>query len=196
MQTTTLGGLVVLASKSPRRKELLSRILDDFSTITIEVDEAVAHEFGSAELALQNARLKASVVAEMHPDSWVIGSDTVVSCEGKSLGKPVSNAEAFQMIRRLSARSHEVYSGVSLINKSTGIEENFVEESRVRFFTLTDAQIQHYVDTIDTTEFAGAYPIQHVMGSIVSGFGGSYTNIVGLPIEQLQEVMQDYGLLK
>lgn len=196
MQATTLGGPVILASKSPRRKELLSRILDDFSTITIEVNEAIAHEFGSSELALQNARLKASVVAEVHPDSWVVGSDTVVSCDGESLGKPISKTEAFQMIRRLSGRSHEVYSGVSLINKNKGVEENFVEKSQVRFFTLTHTQIQLYVDTIDTTEFAGAYPIQHVMGSIVSGFDGSYTNIVGLPIDQLQEVMRHNGLLQ
>ena len=174
---------------------MLSGILKDFQTVEAKVDELTASDCGSADLAVHNAQLKAKVVAETYPDAWVVGSDTVVSCDGLSLGKPVDNNEAFRMIRCLSGRSHEVYSAVCLIHRQRGIDTAFVEESQVSFFELSDRQIRDYVETFDTTQYAGGYPIQHVMGSIVSGFSGSYSNIVGLPVERLQETMQQYGIL-
>jgi septum formation protein len=196
MHSALSGDPVVLASKSPRRKELLSGILLDFLTVAVEVDELLVHADGTADLALKNAQLKAETVSEKYPDAWVIGSDTVVSCDGESLGKPESKTEAFRMMRRLSGRSHEVYSAVCLIHHRRGIKTSFVEESQVRFFELSDEKIQGYVDAFDPTEYAGGYPIQHVMGSIVSGFSGSYCNIVGLPVERVRQVMLHRGIIQ
>ena len=196
MLSNPAGDQVILASKSPRRKELLSGILEHFHTLEAQVEEALVSTNGSADLALANARLKAEAVAELNPDAWVIGSDTVVSCDGVSLGKPSDNEDAFRMIRQLSGRSHEVYSGVSIIHRRRGVATSFVEESQVRFFELSDSQIRDYVETFHPTDYAGGYPIQHVMGSIVAGFSGSYNNIVGLPVERLRETMQQCGILK
>lgn len=196
MPATLPGAPVILASKSPRRKELLSGILEDFLTVTIDVEELLDHANGSADLALKNAQIKAETISMIYPDSWIIGSDTVVSCDGESLGKPESKQDACRMIKRLSGRSHEVYSGVCLIHHNKGVKTGFVEESQVRFFELTEGKIQNYVETFNPVEYAGGYPIQHVMGSIVSGFSGSYSNIVGLPVERLREVMLQRGIIQ
>ena len=195
MQSNPAGDQVILASKSPRRKELLSGILKHFLTVEAQVEEASDSTSDSAGLALENARLKAETVADLHPDAWVIGSDTVVSCDGVSLGKPVDHDDAFRMIRQLSGRSHEVYSAVCIVHRKREVDISFVEKSQVRFFELSDSQIRDYVEAFHPTEYAGGYPIQHVMGSIVAGFSGSYSNIVGLPVERLRDTMQQCGIL-
>ena len=186
---------VILASQSPRRRALLKRILPEFEVTTATVDEWLDCAEGPKELALLNAKLKARQVATQYPRHWVIGSDTVVECEGIPLGKPESREQAVQMMQMLSGRKHNVHSGVVICHRGNEIEKTFVETSEVVFFRLSSAQIEAYVDTMHPGQYAGGYPIQYLMGTLVSGFDGSFTNVVGLPMERLQSELKALMLI-
>ena len=177
---------LLLASKSPRRRQLLGRITSHFEIHTEEVEELIHHPEGPDCLAETNAILKATAVSSKFPNSLVIGSDTVVAYHGNSLGKPKDLAHAREMLRSLSGREHEVFSGVALESDGLDIHESWVVRSAVKFFDLGEEQIDYYLGAIDFKQFAGAYPIQHLLGSLTAGFEGSYSNIVGLPLERLQ----------
>jgi septum formation protein len=185
---------IILASQSARRKALLAEILDAFECFTPKVEELESSEHGPKDLAVTNAALKAKAGSEVFPDAWVIGSDTVVALEGTLLGKPKDPQDARRMLRMLSGKEHQVHSGVSICCGSQAMETHFCESSSVKFFNLSEQDIDDYLSAFDPTQFAGAYPIQHVMGSIVAGFDGSYTNIVGLPMEALEAALISLGI--
>ena len=189
---------LILASQSPRRRSLLKKLVAEFEVTSADADELLSHPAGPEALALENARLKARAIASKHPGSWVIGSDTVVACDGACLAKPEDREEAIRMIRQLSGRKHNVHSGVSICKHTIdGAEqlEEFVETSEVVFFKLTPRQIKSYVDTLQPQQYAGGYPIQYIMGTLVSGFDGSFTNVVGLPLEKLKLSLSSLGFL-
>ena len=169
-----------------------------FEVTTAEVEELLQHKDGPEALALENSRLKARSIAKQNPNHWVLGSDTVVECDGVLLAKPEDREDAIRMMKLLSGRKHQVHSGVVLCKTdASGKEqlEQFVETSEVVFFNLSQAQIEHYVDTMHPEQYAGGYPIQYIMGTIVSGFDGSFTNVVGLPLEKLKLSLQSLGIL-
>jgi len=189
---------LILASQSPRRRSLLKQLVDDFEVTTAEVEELLEHQDGPEALALENSLLKAKAIAKKHPNQWVLGSDTVVECDGVLLAKPQDRADAIRMMKQLSGRKHNVHSGVVLCKVDrSGTEqlEQFVETSEVVFFNLSQAQIESYVDTMHPEQYAGGYPIQFILGTIVSGFDGSFTNVVGLPLEKLKLSLQSLGIL-
>jgi len=176
----------VLASGSPRRKELLARLLEDFIVETSAVSELKVHPDGSIPLAMENARLKASAVSQRYPDKWVLGADTLVVLGDDSLGKPIDLVEAKSMLTRLSGKTHSVLTGVCLVNRSQEIEKCKVVSSLVSFKVLDDSTIEEYFQFVNPLDKAGAYALQTRADLIVRSFKGSRSNVIGLPMELLR----------
>ena len=180
----------VLASASPRRKELLAELVNKFEIIPSLADENVAYT-SPENLVLQLAERKASEVA-LRPENEgkiVIGSDTVVAFEGKVLGKPKDKADAFRMLKMLSGKPHAVFTGVCFaVKKGEKLSLNTrAEKTAVYFEDLSDEWIRAYIASGSPMDKAGAYGIQD--GGLVKKIEGSYTNVVGFPIELVQEMM-------
>lgn len=202
MHSAAVGGCFrsatpwVLASASPRRREMLSGLGLDFTVDAADADESVLAGEGPEAFVVRVARDKARIVARRHPDAWVLAADTVVVLEGKMLGKPVDIAEAVSMLTRLSGRGHEVWSGFCLYR--SGQEESRCQavKTAVRFATLSDPEIQAYVRTGDPLDKAGSYGIQSFGGFVVEGIVGSYTNVVGLPLAEVVAVMSALGIIE
>jgi len=186
---------VILASASPRRKELLAGMGIEFAPISAEVEEISSCAGSPAEeIARRNACLKAAAVSTLYPDSLVIGADTIVVCSGRIFGKPQTADEAFSMLRTLSGREHEVMSGVALLRGENGLDRSFVEVSRVVFKDLSDADIREYMAKVNVMDKAGAYAIQEHSEMILSKLDGSLSNVIGLPVERLRQELLQTGL--
>lgn len=179
----------ILASASPRRRELLKKLVDVFEVRPSEAEEEQA--IGDpARLALTLATVKCLDVARRNPDAVVIGADTVVAFEGDILGKPKDRDDARKTLRLLSGKTHRVYTGVCV---AEGKEvRSGVECSEVLFYPLTDAAIEAYLDTGSPMDKAGSYGIQDGFG-IVEAYRGAYDNIVGLPTELTARLLRELG---
>lgn len=178
---------IVLATVSPRRIELFSALGLPYRAIGADIDESFLDGEIPEEYVKRIALDKAQRVSESRPDSWVIGADTSVICDGKLLGKPSGSDDAKAMLQLLSGRGHEVLSGVAIVNKSRGICESAVACTQVFFRMLDKKEISHYVATGEPMDKAGAYGIQGEAGAFVERIEGSYTNVVGLPLELLRD---------
>jgi len=181
---------LILASASPRRRELLARGGFAFTAATAAVAELTALP-DPRRLPEANAKLKARAVAATCPDALVIGADTLVLCDGETLGKPADRAAAAAMLRWLSGRTHEVITGVALIGP--GVSESWSEVSRVTFRPLTDAVIAAYLEAVPVLDKAGAYAIQEHGEMLVAGFTGELENIIGLPLFRLTRRLRELG---
>lgn len=170
---------IILASASPRRREILAQAGFEFEVKTSDVTEVIDPALKPGELVMSLAFQKAQAVASLDADSVVIGADTVVVLDGKVLGKPRSEEDARQMLRHLSGRMHEVYTGVCLIFQEK--THSFFESTRVNFCELSDEQIAAYVATKEPMDKAGAYGIQGKGCILVEGIEGDYFNVVGFP---------------
>lgn len=175
---------LILASNSPRRKELLSKLNYNF-TIIPSVGEEVSTARLPVDIAKELANRKALEVFRAHPDAVVIGCDTVVELDGKLLGKPKDDAQATQMLNALSGKTHLVHTGVCVVHKM-GVWL-FADTTEVVFVQLTDKQIADYVATGSPLDKAGAYGIQD--SGFVSHIVGSYDNVVGFPTERVAEIL-------
>ena len=180
----------ILGSGSPRRRELLKEILDDFKVVVSDAVEIKFHPYGPLSLVQENARLKAEAVARLHPQNWVLGADTLVALGEKVFGKPKDLAEARLMLGLLSGQTHEVSTGLCLINLASSFNETRVETSRVTFKDIDDQVIEKYFDQVDPLDKAGGYAIQTRPDLIVENFEGSHSNVIGLPVEMLKEWMR------
>lgn len=180
---------LILASASPRRRTLLAEAGYRFEVCPAEVEESIPDYLTVSEAVLLNAKRKASWVSERHRESLVIGVDTLVSFEGRALGKPANLAEAKSMLARLSGQTHEVFSGVWLRIGRRRRQAGFVEASRVRFRKLTGSEIERYVKLIDPLDKAGGYAAQEDPMGIIAEIEGSRSNVIGLPMERLGEVI-------
>lgn len=186
---------VVLASASPRRSELLGMLGIDFAVEPSGKDEPNPEDFQTAMgYVIECARLKAKDVAKNHPESVVIGSDTVVVLDGEILLKPKSKEQAVDYLRRLSGKTHDVITAVSIIKGAS--EESFHELTQVTFFDLLEAWISAYTDTEDPYDKAGAYGIQTVSGLFVQKIDGDYNAVVGLPIASLTQKLSLSGFIR
>lgn len=185
---------LVLASSSPRRRTLLAERGIEFTVHPADVVEVSPPHLSPAETVLCNARLKAEAVAREHRDAVVLGVDTLVAFEGRIFGKPADMDEAFAMIRQLNGRSHEVFSGVWAVRESRGERRGFVEMTRVHFRKLTAAQLRAYLARIGPLDKAGAYAAQDDRGEIIDRVEGSFTNVIGLPIELLVPMLAEFGV--
>ena len=179
----------ILASCSPRRKELLSQIMCGFEIVPSDAEELKIHNDGPIQLVEENARLKADSVATQNPKHWVLGADTLVFYKDKILGKPKDMDEAVEMLLFLSDKSHQVTTGVSLQCMELEFEKTFSETTRVQFKKIDKSTITDYFSHVDPLDKAGAYAIQTFSDLIIEGFEGSYSNVVGLPIEMLEKVL-------
>ena len=177
---------VILASASPRRKDLLSGMGVAFTVLPAEVEEISQNSgYPAAEIVRLNACLKAGAVARQHPEALVIGSDTVVVCGSEIFGKPHSPEEAVSMLKKLSGRAHQVMSGVSLQSVKYRLDHSFTEISQVVFKELDDAAIREYMRLVNVMDKAGAYAIQEHSELILDRLEGSLSNVIGLPVERL-----------
>ena len=177
---------IILASNSPRRSELLRGMGVDFTVIASEAMESQTEQLTASEISQLNAYRKARAVAKKHPDALVLGADTVVAVETALLGKPATREEAYRMLKQLQGRTHRVVTGVCLLHLRTHQQKVFAENTEVTFRTLNAAQIRDYLSHIDPLDKAGAYAIQEGGEKIVENIDGSFTNVVGLPVERLQ----------
>ncbi len=170
---------IILASASPRRKELLTTAGVEFEVLVSEADETIPEGTAPRDAAMMTAEKKALAVAG-NRDGIVIGADTIVVIDDKILGKPKDEADAFGMLRLLSGREHEVITGVCITDGEK--TEKFAQVSKVRFYDLTDDEITAYVATKEPMDKAGAYGIQGRGCVLVESIEGDYFNIVGLPV--------------
>jgi septum formation protein len=175
---------VILASGSPRRRELLAAAGVVFEAMISPAEEIHDAAIPLAELCERNAELKAAAVAEKQPDAVVIGADTLVWIEGEPLGKPRDLAEARAMLHKLAGRSHTVCTGVCAIFPGGG-SECFHELTEVRFRPLDDAAITAYFAKTDPLDKAGAYGIQDSGEMIIEGIDGAFDNVMGLPVARV-----------
>ena len=183
--------MMILASASPRRRQLLTEYGYTFSVQPADIEETMPPDLTVGEITLLNARQKALAVAEMNPDALVLGVDTLVAFEDVVLGKPSDMDEAFAMLSRLNGRIHEVHSGVWAACKAKNIHRAFVEVSRVKFRLLDDSGLHRYLERIHPLDKAGAYAAQDEHPeSIVEHIEGSRTNVIGLPMEALAKMLE------
>lgn len=185
--------MIILASKSPRRKELLSYAVRGFEIIPAESEEVVPVGTRAEDVPLVLARQKAFEVAAKHPNDTVIGADTVVICGGEIFGKPKDAADAKRMLKALSGTLHKVVTGVCCINGSR--EESFSVTTAVEFFVLSDGDIDAYIATGEPFDKAGAYGIQGKGCLLVKRIDGDYYNVMGLPVGELNERLRRAELI-
>lgn len=175
---------LVLASRSPRRRDLLAGAGIEVDADPADVEELIATEDSPAALALLNAELKAFKVAPRRSEAVVLGADTIVVLDGEIFGKPRDGAHAVEMLTRLAGRTHEVITGVCLVRWEPRLIVKFTEATRVKFRPLDAGQISGYLASIDPMDKAGAYAAQEDNGRIIECVEGSFSNVVGLPVER------------
>jgi len=186
---------LVLASRSPRRSELLSEAGYSFETIS-PADDEVSHAWLTiGEVTVWNAARKAVRVSQLVPDAVVLAADTLVTIEGEVLGKPADIADAVRMLRRLSGRAQEVWTAACVRYAARGKTRTFREMSRVHFRTLDEEAIRGYLAKIEPLDKAGAYAAQGHGAEIIERIDGSYTNVVGLPMETTGAVLREFGIV-
>ncbi len=181
---------VVLASKSPRRRELLSKLFSDFEIIVSDADETLPEGRSPAECAEAVARRKGEAVArEVDGDTLVISSDTMVELDGVILGKPRSAADAHRMLSMLSGRRHNVHTGVAVYYKRSVFSD--VATTAVEFRDLTDGEIERYIASGEPMDKAGAYGIQGLGGAFVTGYDGDFDTVVGLSLALTERLVRE-----
>jgi septum formation protein len=184
---------LILASASPRRKELLQLAGVPLEVIPSGTDESFLPGESPEEHVRRVARAKAMDVGRQHPGRWVLGADTVVAVDGKVLGKPGGFPEAEEMLRKLSRREHRVLTGFCILRYPSLGEREGTAISRVKFKDLSEEEIRWYVHTGEPLDKAGGYAIQGRAAFMVEEVHGSYTNVVGLPLCEVVEALQELG---
>jgi septum formation protein len=176
----------ILASASPRRADLLQKLGVEFVVIPGHAPEVQPEHLTPHEIAQINAYRKARLVAKRHPDALVLGADTIVCLGSTVFGKPVSRTEAQQMLAKLQGRTHEVVTGVCFLQLRSHRQKVFAVSTTVTFRQLHAGQIRRYLAKINPLDKAGGYAIQDEGDEIVKGIVGSFSNVVGLPVERLK----------
>ena len=184
----------ILGSGSPRRSELLAEVLTDFRVVISDAEEMSSHPDGPIPLVRWNATLKARSVANEYPGNWVLGADTLVALGETVLGKPKDMKEAYSMLRLLSWQTHEVSTGLCLINRWQNYEKSLVESSRVTFKHINDEILEKYFQEVNPLDKAGGYAIQTRADLIVEKFEGSHSNVIGLPLELLGAWLKELNI--
>ena len=185
---------LVLASGSPRRRELLARLGLPFAVEVSDEPEEVDPGLPPDRLVLALAERKARAVAARHAAGLVVGGDTVVAVDGAIFGKPRDDADAAAMLERLSDRSHEVWTGLAVVDAADGRGERIAVPSTLRFRSLTSPEIAAYVASGEGRDKAGAYAVQGAGGGLVDALFGCWTNVVGLPLCETAVLVRHFGL--
>jgi septum formation protein len=184
---------LILASSSPRRSELLKQLGLEFRTIPCKVEETSPPGMNPSDMVEMLAARKARAVAALLDDGIVIGADTVVVLDNQALGKPADLKDSVEMLPRLQGKSHEVYTGVALAD--AGRRKIIIDhaKTRVYFKPLQEAEIRKYVSTGEPLDKAGAYAVQGLAAMFITRLEGCYTNVVGLPLAKLADMLQEFG---
>lgn len=186
---------IILASASPRRKELLEQVHIPFIVKPSGVDEGAVELSGTPEEKAERlAFLKAEDVAKVISSGLVLGADTIVVIDDDIFGKPQSREDAYKMIERMSGREHLVMTGIALIDSATGRTSSGCEVTRVRFAKLAHEAIRYYIDTGEPEGKAGAYALQGLGALLVEEIKGCYANVVGLPLMRLRKMLEEFGV--
>lgn len=184
---------IILASGSPRRRELMTQIGLTFTVVPSQVEEVIRYTRPD-QIVEDLSRQKAEdIAAGSEPGTIIIGADTVVAVEGEILGKPHTPERARAMLEKLQGRSHQVYTGVTIIEKMAGgacWTTTFSEQTDVHLYPMTEEEIRRYVATGDPLDKAGAYGIQGVFAAYIEGITGDYYNVVGLPVGRLYQELK------
>ena len=186
---------IILASQSPRRTELLKLAEIEHRVIVHPIDEALNETLDITDQVQDLAIQKACEIAELYPHETIIGADTIVVLDNKILGKPKNKEHAFDMLKALSGRKHQVMTGVSIINKEKELLTSFINITEVEFFHVTDQWIQNYIDSKEPMDKAGAYGIQGKGFELVKSISGDYYSVMGLPIAQLKRTLSHLRLI-
>ena len=184
---------LILASQSPRRKELLGYITENFTVRVSDAEEVTDPSLSPEETVKALAVLKGEAVATNNPCDVIISADTIVVLDDKILGKPHSRDEAFGMLSSLSGRNHEVYTGVCVISGDKKL--CFAERTEVTFCNLSEEDINRYIETGEPFDKAGAYGIQGKGSVMISSITGDYYNVMGLPVARLNKLLKDNALI-
>ena len=188
-------GRFILASTSPRRIELLHLMGLHFEVMPSQVEEAFMKGETPREHVLRLSREKAEKASSKHPDAWVMGADTIVLINGEVLGKPRTPEEAREMLRTLSGRIHTVYTGFTVTKKSTECIISSAIESSVRFREIPEDEIAWYIQSEEPYDKAGGYAVQGMGAFFIKEIHGSYTNVMGLPLCEVVDVLRGAGVI-
>lgn len=181
---------IILASASPRRRELMKLITDDFTAVSTDSDESLPDKIKPAEASEYLALLKAVSALKYYPDDIIIGCDTTVICRDKILGKPKNREECRQSLELLSGRTHQVITGCAVICKNKRISFSVVTD--VTFRSLSDEDIEWYISTDEPYDKAGGYGIQGKGALLIEKINGDYFNVVGLPVSRLNIELRNF----
>lgn len=184
---------LILASASPRRRELLEKTGLPFEVIVSACDETLPAGTPAHRAAELLSIRKAEAVAKEHPEATVIGADTTVLCDDRVLGKPADRADCIRMMHMLSGRTHLVQTGCTILSGAQRV--SFTAETEVTFYPLTDAEIEAYADSDEPYDKAGGYGIQGQGGLLIAGIHGDYYNVVGLPVARLARQLKKFGII-
>ncbi len=179
----------ILASQSPRRKELLKLLNIEFIVKASDIDEIINENLTNEEVVMDLAYQKAHAIKLSHNDECVLGFDTLVILDGEPIGKPTSREEAFDMLRRLSGRTHRVLTGCAMIG--CDVIESFYDYADVTFNEMTDAEINEYLDTEEPFDKAGAYGIQGYGARYIKRVDGDFYSVMGVPLQKLYNLIRD-----
>lgn len=188
--------VLILASASPRRAELLRQLGYQFHVVPSAAAEIHSENLSAGEVAQLNAYRKARVVSKKFPDAVTLGVDTIVALGSTLFGKPADLAEAERMVSALQGKTHVVVTGVCLIHLRAHRQKMFCEQTNVTFRSLTPAQIRQYHTEVDPLDKAGAYGIQEKSVVVVESIEGSFSNVAGLPMERLQAELAGLGIFQ
>ena len=187
---------LILASRSPRRFDLSKQMGLDFEVISSTVEEVFVSAESPREHVIRLAEAKALDVGNQFPENWVIGADTIVYVDGIILGKPKSREEAVDMLKRLSGEEHRVLTGISVRHSNKGKGECEAVETAVRVKSLSPVEMDWYIGTGEPFDKAGGYGIQGIGSFMIESINGSYTNVVGLPLCELMQMLIRLGALR
>ncbi len=185
---------LILASTSPRRRELLSGLGLRFEVATSDVEEVLGSGERVEGYVERLARAKAAAVAARRPEAWVVAADTVVWLDGHILEKPSGREDAIRMLETIAGREHVVYTGTALQHRGRGWDRASVTSTRVRMVAIPPDEIEWYVDTGEPMDKAGAYAVQGIGAMFIESIEGNYTNVVGLPLAPLLRMMREAGI--
>lgn len=191
-----MGSRLILASKSPRRYELLKQLGLDFDIVPSGVKEDVLDGESPDQHVIRLAEAKAGEVGNQYPNCWVIAADTIVYIRGSILGQPKNREEALEMLQRLSGQEHCVWTGFSVHHLAKRIRDHGAAQTAVKFKTLSPVEMEWYIRTGEPFDKAGGYAIQGIGSFMVESIRGSYTNVIGLPMSELIQMLIRLGVLQ
>jgi len=187
---------LILASESPRRYSLLKQVGLDFDVIPSQINEDIIFAENPEQYVIRIANKKALEVGSRYPENWVIAADTIVYIDNSILGKPKDTKEAKEMLLRLSGRQHSVFTGISICNLRKGKTNSMAVKTFVKMKNISPSEIEWYVNTEEPYDKAGGYAVQGIGSILIESIYGSYTNVIGLPLCELFQMLMQLGAIE